>query len=301
MQFSNVVEDSNNSNKKLYLGLENFSVTAFNPTMAELNDMGINVTEEPVYNTKVKRDFGDGEKEYDAVNLRFYLSNHDSNNPIKTQVNYQVVRSYPTSSSGKTKCINKYGTVVWMEDSYLNTGTVPANYQHWYVNEGVHKCYRGEDTFVQFLKAFLNLPTVKIDSNNDIKTKGLANIDQSDWDKLFAGNFTEIRKIIHEAGDAGKLGFLLGVRTLEDGRQVQALFASSPLKRYVKSMGENAYLVKDVANAQANGAYSTVIFDLDNLVLREFDPDTDMVTPDDDFPGIPVTMDTEEDHDDLPF
>jgi len=299
MQLSNVQEETGGV-RKLYLGIENFTATAVNPTMKELNDMGIPAKTEPVYVTKVMRDFGSGEKEYDAVNLRIYLDNQDTANPIKTQVNYQVIKSTHLSSTGKLKVINKYGSDAWLEETHIDAGTVPPNY-HWYVNEGVKVAYRGEDSFVAFIKAYRNLPNITMKSTPDVKKKGVAILSLQDWAKLFSGDFTDIRDAIMGIGDKGKCGFLLGVRHLED-KDVQTLYRQSPLKRFVKKVGGNEYLTKDVLDSQKAGAYADATFDVANYKLVEYDANAHKVTASDpaDFAYAPSDNGAEED-DDLPF
>ena len=293
MQLSNVQEGSVLP-RKLYLGIENFQATAVNPTMKELNDMGIRAVSEPEYVVKVLRNFGDGEKEYDAVNLRIYLTNNDTTNPIRTQVNYQVVKSNHVSSTNKIKVINKYGNPTWLEATHIAAGTVPANYD-WYVNEGVKECYRGEDSFVAFMKAFRNLPNINQSADADAKAKGVALINATDWDKMFRGDFKDIRDAIMGLGDKGKVGYLMGVRHLED-KDVQTIYKASPLKRFMKKVGGNEYLTKDVTEAQEAGAYSDVTFDTTSYTLREFDPTLDKVQADE-----PEMVYPSGDEDDLPF
>lgn len=295
MQISDVQENTSLP-RKVYLGIENFQATAVNPTMKELNDMGIPVTSEPEYVTKVKRDYGDGEKEYDAVNIRIYLTNKDPKNSIKTQVNYQIVRTNHLSSTNKYKVINKYGTSTWLEQSHIDKGTLPGN-MAWYINEDVRKAYRGEDEFIDFLRAYSNLPNIKLQDAEDLRKKGIVKLNITDWDKIFKGDFKDIRDAIMGIGDKGKVGFLLGAKSLEDDKYVQTLYRKMPLKRYVKKVGENEYLKKSVTEAQEAGAYADSIFDLSNFELKEF-TEEDKLTPttaDELYENLPV------EDDDLPF
>lgn len=296
MQLSKVQEDSV-LERKLFLGIENFKAVAVNPTLQELNDMGIPATTEPEYLRKIKRDFGDGEKEYDAVDIRIYLDNEDENNSIKTQVNYTIIDAYHFSSTNKVKVINKYGNTTWLEEAHVKAGTLPSNMQ-WYVNDGVKYCYRGEDELISFLKAYRNLPNISLSSTEDTMKKGIVLFEKKDLDKLFKGDFTDIKNVILSVKDESKVGFLLGVRHSED-KDYQTLYKQSPLKRYVKKAGNTQYLVKDVNNSLQNGGYSTSTFDLDDLNLKVFKPE-DKVDADDDFSDYGAPVMHEED-DDLPF
>lgn len=297
MQLSSTVVDSGVKERKLYLGIENFTATHVNPTKAELTAMGMTVQDEPEYVQKVKRDFGDGEKEYDAVNIRIFLTNNDPTNLIRTQVSYQIVRTTHLSSTNKFKVINKYGGSTWIEESHLTAGTLPSNMQ-WYVNEGTKKALRGEDNLVAFIKAYRNLPNISLQSTADVKSKGIAQFDDTDWDKMFKGDFTDIRAAILGAGTDGKVGFLLGIKHLED-KNVQTLYKQSPLKRYIKKTGKADYLISEVENAQNNGAYTDVSFDLSNVALKEWVA-ADMIEADSE-EDIFATADNFGEEDDLPF
>jgi len=293
MQISNVNEDS--GTRKLYLGIENFQATAVNPTLKELVAMGIPATVEPEYNVKVMRDYdGKGEVEYDAVNIRIYLTNNNPANLIRTQVNYQIIKAYHLSSTDKFSVLNKYGSSTWLEDKHLTAGTLPTN-MHWFVNEDIKRAYRGEDVLIDFIKAYRNLPNIALTSDADTKKKGLAIFSQSDLDKLFAGNFTDIRDVVMSIGEKGKCGFLMGVRHLED-KDVQTIYRQSPLKRYIKKTNKNDYLIKDVVGSQENGMYADVTFDLNNLQLKEFTGEEKVEAS-----SAEEIEAYAEEHDDLPF
>lgn len=290
MNISNVqqVQESTGGNYPVYVGLENFFVTAVNPTLKELQDMGIPATEEPVYISKLERD---GEK-VDSFSIRIFLDNQDASNPIKTSVNYTVLKSHRISTSGKYQVINSYGGSTWLTEEEITGKTpVPSNMQ-WYVMDGVKKAYIGEEELIKFIKALRNLPNI----NNTVtdsaeKAKGIAILEQKDLDKLFAGNFTDIRNVILNSttasADKCKVGFLLGARNTDSGTK-QGLFSRTPLKAYVKATEKADYLVKEVKDAQDNGALSTTIFDLTDLKLKEYkQEDIEQLQP--------------QENDDLPF
>ena len=281
--------------RKLYLGMENFHPVAVNPTKQELIDMGINATEEPVYVQKVKRDFDKSgtEKEYEQVSIRVFLDNKDENNRIRTQVSFNIVRDFRLSQSGKYEVLNKYGTSTWLEEKFIGAGDLPANMQ-WYLNEDVKKALRGEALLVEFIKALYNLPYINDKSTQDTKEKGVAVLTDADLDKLFKGDFSDMRKLIAVNAKDQKVGFLLGVRNVE-GNWRQNLFVRSPQKSYVAKTNKTERLVKDVIDAQENGAYADAIFDLNNTKLKEFNPDADTATPTASVGGTIV------EDDDLPF
>lgn len=281
--------------RKLFLGVENFEVTAVNPTMEELKAMGMNnVTEEPKYVQIVKRNFGGaGEKEYKQVSIRLFLDNKDPDNPIKTQVTFNILEGHQTSRTDKVLCLNKYGSSAWLEEKFIGA-ELPSNMQ-WYLNEDVKKAYIGEDRFIDFIKAYFNLPYVNKDTEKAKKEAGVAILSQDDLDKLFKGKFEDIRKLILVDAKGQSVGFLMGVREVE-GEYKQTLYSRVPLKSYVKKTNKTDKLVEDVKDAKQNGAYADSIFDLNDTTLKEFDPEQHKVAP-----SGQVGAQGPDDDDDLPF
>lgn len=281
--------------RKLYLGVENFYVTAVNPTLEELKEMGIPATEEPIYVQKVKRDVNGVEQEFDQVSIRVFLDNKDDTNRIRTQANFNIIKDYQTSSSGKFAVLNKYGSSTWLEEQYVGSGKELPSNMSWFINEDIKKALRGEATFIDFIKALYNLPYVNQKSTPEEKEKGLASLGEADIKKLFAGDFSDMRKLIVVNGEGQKIGFLLGVRKVDDNYR-QTLYGRMPLKSYVAATGKTTKLVEDVADAQANNAYADAIFDLNNTKLKEFDEVAHAASPDGSVGGGKSELE-----DDLPF
>lgn len=261
--------------REVYIGIENFHVTAVNPTMQELVEMGIPATEEPYYTGTMMRDLGEGEKEYKYFSIRVFLDNKDPDTPIKTQVQYTVLDGFKLSSTGKYQVLNKYGTGTWLEESHLTSGTVPDNMQ-WYVNEDVKKARNGEEGLVEFIKALRNLVNINKTSTQEQKDKGLALFSENDLSKMFAGDFTDIRNVLLTSNELLKVGFLLGAR-VEEGNTRQNLYSRLPLKTYMKHSKATDYLAKQVKDSQDNGSFSTTFFDLSDMTLRKYDPSANAI------------------------
>lgn len=268
MQIADQVENTSNGPRKVFTGIENFHPTAVNPTKEELVAMGIPAQTDPVYHGKVSRTYGEGEKEYDFFSIRVFLDNNDPNNPIRTQVQYTVIRDEMFSSTGKYKVINAYGSDAWLEEDHIKAGTLPANMQ-WFVIDGVKKCFRGEESLITFVKSLRNLPNVTSKTKTADKAKGVASFSQSDLEDMFKGNFKAIRNVIMDSKDS-KVGYLLGVKNVE-GTNRQSLYARLPLKAYVKHIDAPNFLINHVTDAQDNGSYSDTIFDLADLTLKEYE------------------------------
>jgi len=271
--------------KEVYLGKAAYKVIAVNPNNEVLKSLGQYTTDdEPVYT--FKREING--QEYDAVNITIYLQSPTDVNIID-RVTYTVVNNVQLSSTNKLAVINKYGGDTWLEQSFLDSKTVPDNMQ-WYLNEGVKPAKRGEKELVGFIRALRNFKNVSIESTPEDKENYVSLFEESDLQKLFKGDYSDIRKVLMSNPDA-KVGFLLGARSSDAGKVYQDTFKEMPLRPYMVNNANNDYLVKRVTEAQANGKYANTYFDLADLSYKKYDANS-VSTP---------KADTEEDDDQLPF
>ena len=121
---------------KLYSGLTNVRVIAVNPTMAELHAMDINVKQEPNYTVEFS-----GEAYNKIV---FWLANDDGN--FKLEI---LMQNKPkVSQTGKHQWMNAIGQSTWSEDA--------PSYE-WWKTAGQRKAYTGEETLINFVKAWANV------------------------------------------------------------------------------------------------------------------------------------------------
>ena len=121
---------------KTFSGLTNVTVSAVNPTMAELHAMDINVKQEPNYTVEFS-----GEA-YNKVVL--WLNNDDGN--FKLEILMQ--NKEKVSKSGKNQWMNAVGQSTWSE---------AAPSYEWWKKEGERKAYTGEETLINFTKAWANV------------------------------------------------------------------------------------------------------------------------------------------------
>ena len=121
---------------KTFSGLTNVTVKAVNPTMAELHAMDINVKQEPNYTVEFS-----GES-YNKIVL--WLANADGN--FKLEI---LMQNKPkVSKTGKHQWMNAVGQSTWSEDS--------PTYD-WWKTEGQRKAFTGEETLINFVKAWANV------------------------------------------------------------------------------------------------------------------------------------------------
>lgn len=244
--------------KKLYTGVENFRVVAVNPTHEELKAIYGDNAKEPTYVTT--NDDGDTQ-----VLLNFFLDNiaEEGEDSIKTNLSFYVVKTNRVSSKGTVEVINDYGTSAWMNPDM----TVPAN-MSWYNTEGMRKAYKGEPALIEMLKNLLNLPSLKAATEAGNPANAKASLSDSDWNTIFNGNFSVFQSLIKSTEN--KIGVLLGVKTVDDGKMYQATYNRKTLRQYTKATRKFEYLRKDVQSAQANGAFATTDFGDPSYVLTEF-------------------------------
>ena len=133
---SNSSEESVAGGIKLYSGLSNFKVIAVNPTLTELHDMGIQFKSEPNYHIDMN-----GENRF---KLTFWVANED----LTTRLEILLDKNYRIARSGKYQWMNSTGQETWSEG---------APTYEWWKTEGTRKAFVGEETLINFVKAWANV------------------------------------------------------------------------------------------------------------------------------------------------
>ena len=162
---------------QLYSGLSNFKVIAVNPTMAELHTLSIPVKTEPNYEVS----FSD--QEYKKI--VFWVKNDDTT--IKVEVLMQPIER--KSHTGKLQWINGQGQTTWSAE---------APSYDWWSKENQRPAFVGEETLINFTKAWANV----------------ANGDEVSFDtmkKISNGNVEEIKALVHALSD-NEVRLLVGVK-----------------------------------------------------------------------------------------
>ena len=259
-------QSAGGSVKKLYTGAANFKVVGINPTKEELEAIygrELNFTPEYIGTTKVTD--SDGEREVAQIRLDFFLTNEDES--LSTKIQFYVADTHHKSQTGKFKVINSFGRDTWLDQESIQSKQVPSN-MTWYNSDGVKVAKRGEVELISFLVNLLNLPwdTSKVSDPSEC----YARIDKAEWTKIFAGDVSLLKGLIDSTNN--KIGVLLGVKTKGDGKLVQTAYNRSTLRQYVIA-GTRAdkfkYLLKDMDEAVAAGAFGNVDFGPRDLSIRE--------------------------------
>lgn len=179
--------ESNNSEEvvagggyQLYTGIAAVSVVAVNPTQAELQEIGINAKEEPKYSVEIN-----GEEFNKIV---FYLRHDDPNMTVRFDI--LAKPEHRLSKSGKAMWINNIGQMTWSEEAPV--------YEWWKNSDSSRKAYVGEDTLVNFTKAWAN-----------VANGGKISFDTID--AIMKGDVKELKQLIKGLA-ANKLRVLVGVK-----------------------------------------------------------------------------------------
>ena len=144
----------------LYSGLTNMKVLGVNPSMAELHAMGVNVKQEPSYEVSFSNQ--------DYNKIVFWVGNSDT----KVKVEILMQPSTRTSQTGKKQWINSFGATTWSED---------APSYDWWKAEGQRPADVGEETLIEFTKAWANVA-----AGDEVSFNNIASIASGDVSEIKA-------------------------------------------------------------------------------------------------------------------
>ena len=232
---------SNNSDQevmggiKSYSGLSNFNVIAVNPTMQELHAMDIKVRQEPNYFLELN-----GE---DYFKLTFWVKNED----LTTRMEILMQNKARTSKTGKFQWLNAVGQSTWSEDK--------PDYDWWQKPETSRKAFGGEETLINFVKAWANVAP-----GGDVYFETI--------DKIVQGDISELKQLITVL-KTNQVRLLVGVK---DGKYQQV---------YTKIFGRIKPQRDDLFVKSLNDEYGSFNAEFaTDLKWGEFKPELAVVSPD---------------------
>jgi hypothetical protein len=167
----------------LYTGIAPVSVVAVNPSLDELSDLGINLRNEPEYKVTLN--------EEDYNKLVFWLKSDVPGLSFTTRFEILMQSKHRASKDGsKFMWANNIGQTTWSAD-------VPA-YDWWKNKDKTRKAYVGEDTLINFAKAWAN-----------VANGGEVSFDTID--AIAEGDVRELQEYV-KVLSANKLRVLVGVK-----------------------------------------------------------------------------------------
>lgn len=227
----------------LYVGIAAVKVEAVNPTLNELNDLGINMKTEPEY-----LGVSIGGDEYNKV--VFWLKHEGPDFFSKLEV--LIKPEAKVSQSGKTQWTNNIGQFAYAENK-------ASEAYEWFKDEGVRKAFVGEEILIDFVKAFANVA-----NGDDCYFETAQNIAK--------GDVKEVKELVKQLPD-NKVRVLLGVKDEKYQQVYTKHFGRLKPKRddlFVKRLGEDW----GAFNAEYNSSlqlevYSPALIEADKDSLPE--------------------------------
>ena len=219
---------------QLYSGLSNFNVIAVNPTLDELHELGIMLKSEPNYYVEFSG------KEY--FKLTFWIKNEDLTTRFEILMNAEP----RVSQSGKHQWLNNAGQSTWSND---------APTYDWWKTEGSRHAFTGEETLINFAKAWANVA-----NGDDVYFESI--------DKIVKGDVAEV-KALDKVLSGNQIRLLIGVK---DGKYQSV---------YTKVFGRIKPERDDLFVKNLNDEYGTFNAEFDTtLAWGPFSPQLSLVTPD---------------------
>lgn len=279
MAFSKGNQSTEGAEIKRYIGIASVYVRDINPDKKTLEAFyGREIDNEPVYVGEAEVN---GEK-VPQVRLDFMVEadeKYDIN--LKSRVSI-FLRKKPVigSQSGKVKIIDKYGRTAWATKEEVASRAIPqyangpAN-----IDSAYRMAYQGEEELINFLIAYLNIPSCQRYVNGKWEMVEKAKLPECEAmlehiEDYFKGNFNELKEILGYQPN-NKLKVMFGVRTADDGKQYQTAYTREFLKNGVANYTN---FDKHLQEAKANGAYSTTEFEAIEIHEYQVTP-TDLSTP----------------------
>lgn len=228
-------EESESVMPVLYTGISELEIIAINPTMDQAKELGIFMTQEPVY----KNDKGD-------VYIDIHLANKALG--ISHRKRFIVNSAIRTSGSGKKLLINDFGQSSWGDVSSYS----------WFSKEGLREARTGEEELIKFFRAYFG-----IRSANKLVFK--------DFDAITKGNATEIISTVNankltKEGTPRRIKLLLGVRTVESEKGIR-YYQDSYSKHFEPSWSTSTnFFEKALSGSPFSSNYNN------SFELTKFDP-----------------------------
>lgn len=187
----------------LMTGATTASVVAINPTVEELKVIyDKDDVREPVYT---------GTDNNGNPNVRLDVFVKPTGTDTTQKFALFVSDGEVVASSGKKQYTNAHGQFSYFPvPSEGQPVAIPENQAKFFSNEGLRLAFQGEEKLVTFIQAWANLKTGK---DGDSVT--------FDFDKLFAGDFSQLNEVLTACnkGEPNTVGLMFGVRLVpgDDG------------------------------------------------------------------------------------
>ena len=261
MAFGRVNESVEGGVIKRYVGTAPVFVKAVNPSKNERNKLlNAEIDNEPEY---IKEREVDGTKVRQVI-VTFYVK-PDVEEEVIIPMTFFVDKSYRfNKDKTKVQVIDKYGYSGWatQEEIKNQTKLKSSTGKDLRIATPYRPAYNGEIKLIEFIKYYLNIDEAISYINGEwipnpkVKTEDCEC--SLDMDKLFKGDFSEIKEV-PTLMPTNKVKVMFGVRTTDEGKQYQAVYTERVLRNGVKDYSE---IDKSLQEGKNNGRYSNIEYDI---------------------------------------
>lgn len=278
---------------KRYVGVAPVNILAVNPNKAKLEELyDITIENEPEYISEIT--VGEDNHKVKNVRIDFIVKTvADKCNGIDftSKITFFMRNEYRYNrDKSKVQVIDKYGRTAWVTVDQFKAKEIPM-YSNGPANldKDYRACYFGEEELTNFIKLYLNIPSVMnyvngkwvmVDNPSDSEAR-LENVAN-----YFNGNFKELNAVINLQPN-NKIKALFGVRTNED-KQYQTVYTQMFLRNNATNYSK---LDADLQERKANGAYPTTEFFIGDLKEYTVEATDFNKEPSSDLPFAPESSD----------
>lgn len=273
MAFSNGKESTEEIEIKRYIGVAPVFILATNPSKEKLSEIyGRTIDKDPEYVTEK-----DGVK---SARIDFVVKTNKERCGIETitKVTYFLRNEYKyNKDKTKIQVIDKYGRTAWGTVEEIKAKQIPtystgnkAN-----IDAGYRPAYVGEEEFTNFMKTFLNIPSISVlnTTTNTWEQNDNPNDCEARFDKIadyFKGDFSEVTNAIKMQPN-NQVKILFGVKTTEDNKQYQDVM----IHKVLLSNSKNYQALEKTLNERKElGGYPNTCFEVCDLKEYGIEPTT---------------------------
>ena len=248
---------------KRYIGVCPVFVKAVNPNKVEHEKLFNTTLEEaPVYVQDKEDAEGNSYKNVRiSVVMQPDVEKIGFEMPLVTMPLFVTNQKQFGAKSGKYQVVDKYGRFAWATEAEISAKEIPTNSngKKADISNDYRIAYVGEEALTKFIRAFLYIPEItvwdnneqcRVPNTNDKPEECECRLDVETFEKLFKGDFSEIKEILGFQPN-NKVKVCLGVRTDANSGK---LFQSVYTKKFISNAATNYSSLDKMLQADASYA-----------------------------------------------
>ena len=248
---------------KRYIGVCPVFVKAVNPNKAEHEKLFNTTLEEaPIYVQDKEDAEGNSYKNVRiSVVMQPDVEKIGFEMPLITMPLFVTNQKQFGAKSGKYQVVDTYGRFAWATEAEISAKEIPTNSngKKADISNDYRIAYVGEEALTKFIRAFLYIPEITVWDNNeqcrvpntkDKPEECECRLDVETFEKLFKGDFSEIKEILGFQPN-NKVKVCLGVRTDANSGK---LFQSVYTKKFISNAATNYSSLDKMLQADASYA-----------------------------------------------